>query len=107
MEPWVRYQWGFTALITGFVEYLSATFFALSTPYSHLFLAARIVGRAFPLLAFAYAILQWYVFKHYSFDEEPWNKFWSNVLHPFRKKLPHEKVYVRLKPSPVAGVGVF
>ena len=47
------------------------------------------------------------MFKPYSFDEEPWQEFWSDVLHPFRRTLPHEDVYARLQPSAIAGVGVF
>ncbi|HUA14772.1 MAG TPA: SET domain-containing protein [Verrucomicrobiae bacterium] len=106
-ETWIRYQWGFATLITGFVEYVAATFFALSTPHSHLYTATKIIGRAFPFLALLYAILQWHVYKTYRLDEEPWQEFWSSIFHTFRRKLPHENVYARLQSSPIAGVGVF
>jgi|SRR5208282_1065974 len=106
-ETWVRYQWGFTTLVTGFAYYIAATFFALLTPNSHLALAAKIIHPAFPLLAAAVAVLQWYVYKQYRLTEEPWDDFWSDVFHPFRRTFPHDGVYARLKESPISGVGVF
>ena len=106
-EEWLPYSWGFDALTAGFVEFVSATFFVLASANSRLSLAAMVIGRSFPILVLAFAILQHYVYKRYTFSDALWSDFWSKFLQKEKTKLPHENVYTRLKPSSISGVGVF
>jgi hypothetical protein len=106
-KTWIPYTLGFTALVAGFVEYAAATLFVLAGPNSRLALAVMVIGRFFPLVAVAVAFLQSHVWKHYSFSDQPWADFLSHLRTPSGAKPPHDRVYARLKPSPISGVGVF
>jgi len=106
-ETWIPYTWGFTALFAGFVEYASATLSVLAGPNARLSLTATVIGRFFPFFAVAFAFLQRHVWSHYSFSDEPWKDFWLHFRHPGGATPPHDRVYARLRSSPVSGVGVF
>jgi hypothetical protein len=107
-ETWIPYTWGFTVLVAGFVEYASAALLVLAGPHSRLSAVTVVVGRLTPFFAAAFAILQRHVWKHYSFSDEPWDDFWLHLRRkPIGSALPHDRVYTRLKASPVSGVGVF
>jgi hypothetical protein len=112
-ETWWPYSWGFTFLVTGFIEYLSAVFFYL-VPAHWNWLSTHLHGVrvwAFwicPVVAGLLAMLQYYVLVHYKFSDDYWADFGSDVFRWVRRrKRPHDGVYARLKPSPIHGVGVF
>jgi len=106
-ETWIPYSLGFTALVAGLVEYASAAFYVLAGPNSCVATVAWVTGRVFPLLAIAFTVLQCYVYKHYSYRDDLWSDFRSDVIHLFRTQFPHDGVYARLKTSVISGVGVF
>jgi hypothetical protein len=106
-ETWIPYSWGFTALVAGFVEYCSAILLVLARTNSTMSSWMIVIGRVLPFLAIAIALVQRYVWKHYSFSDAPWADFWSDVRRPRRAGLPHDWVYTRLGPSNISGVGVF
>ena len=76
---WKSYSWGFDALVAGFVEYAAAVLLVLSKPYGGWFCTLRTFGFTAPCVASVLALLQWYVYNKYRFDDEYWCKFWSDV----------------------------
>ena len=112
-ETWWPYSLGFTSLLAGMAEYLLAAFFFLAPPrwpwlLAHLGSVKVVAFSACPLVAVATAAMQWYVLTRYKFSDDYWGDFRSDMVTGFRrKKLPHDGVYTRLKPSPFHGVGVF
>ncbi len=113
-ETWWPYSWGFTFLITGFVEYLLALFFTLIPShwywlFTHLHAVKVFAFGACPVAVALVATLQWYVLTRYKFSDDYWTDFRSDILERLLKgrKLPHDAVYTRLKPSRLHGVGVF
>jgi hypothetical protein len=111
-ETWIPYSWGFTTLVSGALFYMFAILLFLISPNSWLlsqhFVPVRVIlsgGIAFGAILIAF--LQRYVWRHYKFNEEPWSDFWADIAHRFNQKLPHERVYTRLRPSQISGVGVF
>src|SRR5437667_6655247 len=106
-NSWIPYSLGFTALFAGFIEYALALFLVLGDPKGHWFAVAQWIGRVLIVPAIAIVLLQAFVLSRYRFDDEPWKALWADLVHIFRSKLPHDGVYTRLKPSKVAGVGVF
>ena len=106
-ETWIPYSWGFTALVTSFVEYVAAALCVFANRDSLFFKLPHLVGLGFPL-AVPIGILQWWVLKHYGFSDQPWKDFSADAYHRlFETVFPHEGVYTRIKGSPISGVGVF
>ncbi len=112
-ESWWSYSWGFTSLITGFVEYLFALFLLLNSQWhwfpAHLQTIEIYIFYAFPLAAVSIAALQYYVLTRYKDKDDYWGEFRSDLFKFLSRKspLPHDGVYTRLKPSSIHGVGVF
>ena len=88
---WWPYSWAFTALITGFVEYLLVLFLFLVPPHwrwlvTHSRAVKVTAFWACPVLAAFFAALQLYVMKKYKFSESYWRDFfkclWATVGGP-------------------------
>jgi hypothetical protein len=113
-ETWLPYSWGFTFLSAGFAEYLFAMFFLLTPTHwsflqTHMFTFKVLVFFACIVVALLVASFQWYAMSRYKFSESYWADLRSDIFRHFsrEKKFPHDRVYTRLKPSGVHGVGVF
>ena len=79
---WWPYSWAFTALFAGFVEYLLALFFFLVPPhwrwlFTHSHAVKAFAFCACPVLAAAFAALQWHVLTTYKFSENYWQEFFK------------------------------
>jgi hypothetical protein len=112
-ESWWPYSLGFTFLVTGFAEYLFAFFFLLTPSHwpwlvAHLHTFKLLALLACPIVASVASPLQWYVRTRYKFSDDAWADFGSDILKGSRRasELPHERVYARLMPSQIHGVGV-
>jgi len=112
-ETWWPYCLGFTFLAAGFAEYLFALFFLLTPSHwpwlgAHLPTVKILAFLACPIVAGIAAPLQWFVRTRYKFSDDAWTDFGSDILKGWQKsgKLPHERVYTRLMPSRLHGVGV-
>ncbi len=111
-ETWIPYTWGFTTLVSGALFYMFAILLFLISPISQFltrhFVPVRVIlSGGIALGAILIAFLQRHVWSHYKFNENPWSDFWTDIARRFNRKLPHEGVYTRLRPSQVSGVGVF
>jgi len=113
-ETWWPYSWGFTFLLAGIAEYLLALFFLLAPShwywlFANLHTVKVVAFFGCPVVAGVVAGAQWYVLTRYKFSDDYWSDFGSNILKRLwrKRKLPHDGVYTRLKPSPIHGVGVF
>lgn len=110
---WWPYSWGFTFLITGFIEFLLAVALHLVPPHwswfnSHLHIIKITVFALCPLIAAMTVGLQWYVLTYYRFSDHYWKDFGLDLIRRRRSvPAPHQTVYTRLQPSPIHGVGVF
>ena len=110
---WWPYSWGFTFLIAGFVEFLFAAFLLLAPPHwawckSHLHFIKVAAFALCPLIAVVTAGLQRYALTHYRFSDDYWKDFWLHLSRrPSPVQVPHRKVYARLRPSLIHGVGAF
>jgi hypothetical protein len=113
-ETWWPYCCGFTFLIAGFSEFVSALFLLLVPQHwswlsAHLF-AAKLIICLVPVVAAALiAPLQWYVRTTYKFSDSAWSDFRADLFRRLRRErdLPHAGVYARLQPSRIHGIGVF
>jgi len=113
-ETWWFYCWGFTFLVAGFAEYLFAFFFLLTPShwpwlFAHLQTVKILALLACPIVVSVAAPMQWYVRTRYKFSDDAWTDFGSDIVHCLQRNsnLPHDKVYTRLMPSKIHGVGVF
>jgi hypothetical protein len=112
-ESWWRYSWGFDFLIAGFVEFLFAAFLYLAPSHwalckLHLHFVKIIAFVMFPCIVAVTAVLQRYVFIRCKFSDYPWKDFWRAMfMGRLSVSPPHAKVYARLRPSSIHGVGAF
>jgi hypothetical protein len=105
-ETWWPYSWGFTFLTAGFVGYVLA--FVAYWVHSLRGIRQVILGCLLVMAAFVVAGLQRYVLTRHKWQDDPWSSFRSDLRQRvLKRQLPHEKVYTRLKPSPISGIGVF
>lgn len=118
-SSWWPYSWGFTALWAGFGEYLMALILLVNSPWQmpNYARAVRLVTMwGWVIGAVIVAWVQWKALHRYESNESPWCDAWSDIKNrcgwksvdeAAKVSLPHIGVYTRLRPSPLAGVGVF
>jgi hypothetical protein len=118
-SSWWPYSWGFTALWAAFGEYLMALILLVNSPWQMpgYARAVRLVALwSWVIGAVSVAWVQWKVLHKYESRESPWCDAWADIKHycgwksengTAKVRMPHTDVYTRLKPSPLAGVGVF
>ena len=104
---WWPYSWGVDALAMCCIGYVAAIATYLFGAHSSVVRTIGILFWIACVVAVALSALQRHVYLKYRFRESYWHAFIADIRKGRFRALPHDNVYSRLKPSPIAGVGVF